>query len=93
MPAQDQNEVWLRSGHTHWLLHLQGDDLTSADEMVGVVLVDGGVREGKVWSDVRLEAAPTDTLTITHHQAGGRKVGVVYSLDAARGKPVRVGVV
>lgn len=90
LPAQDENEVWLRSDHTHWLLSLQGDDLTSADETVGVVLVDESVREGEVWSDVRLEAPPTDTLTITHQQAGGRKVGVVYNLDVARGKPVRV---
>ena len=93
VPAQDPNEVWLRSDHTHWLLRLQDDDLTSVDEMVGVVLVDGDVREGKVWSDVRLEAAPTDALTVTHRRAGVRKVGVVYSLDVARGKPVRVGVV
>lgn len=90
-PYSDQDGVWLGAGHTHWLLTVRGDDV-AVSELGGVPLVGHcdvtGSADGQVW-DVRLEATGSE-LTIAYHSNGERKVGGVYTMGVARGRPILV---
>ena len=93
VPSTYQNGMWLRAGRTHWLLTQQGADVSVSSELGGVPMVghlDATSSEEGEALDVRLRGVAADTLTITHHRNGERKVGGVYTMRADRGNPVLV---
>lgn len=88
----DQDGVWLGDGHTHWLLTVQGGDVSVSSELGGVPVVgncDATSNQDGVESDVRIEGG-LDALIIAHHKNGEREVGGVYTLSVDRGYPLLV---